>query len=133
MDDYTLTHQKVFSKSETMDQRIHPSPPNRSGNGPGQSSCYNLRSGDRVPESQGDATKKGNRLFPILTCYYCKRKGHHIMSKCWALEKKKKADLVVMKTSQHKTMGRSKEENDFISEGRVLLMGMDALRDTGAS
>ena len=95
-----------------------------------------------------NGTKKGNRLFPGPTCRYCKRKGH-IMSECWALEKKEKtqkADLVIMKPdvkkSQYPAIEETNEENEFapfISEGRVSLVGMDTsssikiLRDTGAS
>jgi len=145
-DEYTLTHQRVFSpKLEVADPKSHPPPPSRNSNGlgQGQGSRYYLRNQD-----QGDSTNKGNRLCSGPTCHYCKRKGH-IMSECQALEKKEKTqktDLVVTKSdlqkSQSPLTGQKSEDNDFkpfISEGRVSLVGMDAsnginiLRDTGAS
>jgi len=141
LDEYTLTHQRVFPpKSEGTDQWTHPLPgqlsPTRI------SSRYNLRSNDT-----GDTKKKGIKPFSGSTCHYCKWKGH-IMSKCWALEKKektKKSDMIVTKPgvlNKCPVVEKASEKNDFkpfVFECKVSLVGINEsnsvkmLRDTGAS
>jgi len=140
-DEYTLTHKRVFPpKSENADQRTRSLAgqlfPTRN------SSPYNLKSNDT-----GDANKKRIKPFSGSTCHYCKWKGH-IMSKCWALEKKektKKSDMIVTKPgvlNKCPVVEKTSEENDFkpfISECKLSLVGMNKLnsikmlRDTGAS
>ena len=80
-DDYALTHKRIFPTRMTDVDEVTGRRPSssRSGNTPNVSQC-NLRSGGPC-EPSSDQPKKGNRLPPTPTCYYCKRKGH-IMSEC---------------------------------------------------
>ena len=92
-------------------------------------------------------------MEPSLVCNYCKRRGH-VLSECWALEKKKannpvmtvireKQPLPAKHRSQLKDQvkpGMSlEEEHPFVSEGFVSLTEEDEkipikiLRDIGAS
>ena len=134
-DDYSLTHRKVFLKSD-------PTPKGLTKTGRNENSLppvrYNLRSSE---------TSELLRLSVVPTCYYCKKKGH-VMSECWALDKKEKSkrktDMLVKRKAVQSDDSFPVEGNDeyspFISDGSVALIGKEheakpvrVLRDTGAS
>ena len=97
--------------------------------------------------------RRSHNLQSAPVCHYCKRRGH-VMSECWALERKEKnkhkATLVVKKaeparsatteTDRSPLRVSSTDYEPFISQGLVSLVGEEAqaqtirvLRDTGAS
>ena len=145
-DNYTLTHQKVFGRSETLLQSGQ-RPPARGNR-------YNLRTNDKGQNDSMEQRRRNHssQSAPVYHC--CKRRGH-VMLECWALEKKEnkhKAILVVKKAESAKSATTptdrslaplrvsSTDYEPFISQGLVSLVGEEAqaqsicvLRDTGAS
>ena len=135
-DDYTLTHRKVFLGSDNIQKGTNRSGRNENSLPPAR---YNLRSHDNSELSRRQSGP---------TCYYCKKKGH-VMSECWALEKreknKSKTDIVAVKTQNSSSDGLScvesnEEYRPFIYDELVSLVGEESnakpirvLRDTGVS
>ena len=122
--------------------------PQKGSNPPSAGNRYNFRSNDRgQDESSSDQSRRTTRLPSVPTCHYCKRK-EHIMSECWALDKKEKSKktnlpIGLAKNDVEKntiTMGQSDKFKPFISQGLISLIGeedsakpISILRDTGAS
>ena len=146
-DDYKLTHQS-FNSSDRKDAvssrprgAFHSAHSDASGRVPNQSR-----------EQEQTSQRKGMVLRSGPVCAYCKRKGH-LLSECWALEKKEKNkqrlnSVMVMNVAGDKnpSSGSTKESpkevngyKPFLSEGFVSLqesevaMPIKILRDTGAS
>ena len=88
-------------------------------------------------------SNRGMMLRSGLVCVYCKRQGH-LLSECWALEKKdKKKGNTLVTTSGHSSRKVAAKTPDtfkpFISQGSVSIdengveKSKQILCDTGAS
>ena len=102
----------------------------------------------RVPnqtrEQEQTGQRKGMSLRPGPICAYCKRRGH-LLSECWALEKKeKKKPNALLTTTDHPSSAVVPKTPDtfkpFISQGYISIdensterVPITILRDTGAS
>lgn len=84
VDDYSLTHQKIFSTLGMCTVM--------NTNASAAVSRYNLRSNARGQNDPAEVQRKNYGAQAAPTYHYCKRKGH-VMSECWGLEKKEKNKL----------------------------------------
>ena len=137
-DDYKLTHLTLSSVSV---------PPRAKG------SFNSAHSDNQSREQEQLGQKRGMVLRSGPTCAYCKRKGH-LISECWALEKKENSKqkvnsvMVMNAAGENPSSGINKSSfkeiqnvyKPFMSEGFVSLHEHDViskpikiLRDTGAS
>ena len=141
-DDYSLTHRGSFdsftvNSSSASGERYTPS-----------------RNTAPVNIVKASSRNQRHAVAPSPVCNYCKRRGH-ILSECWALEKKKVHNPVMTVIREKQPLPHAKhqsqpedqvmpgmsleEEHPFISEGFVSLTEKDEqipikiLRDTGAS
>ena len=84
-DDYSLTHKPVF-------RRTCPQPLDQSENIPGEKDVSSNLHDSSPPASvdlMSNTNANSSRLPAGPICFYCKERGH-IMSECFALEKKNK-------------------------------------------
>ena len=146
---YKLTHQSFSSASDRKD--LVSSRPRGSFNSAHSDVSGRVSNQSREQEQTGQRRGMVSRSGPV--CAYCKRKGH-LLSECWALEKKEKNkhrlnSVMVMSVAgnENPSSGSIKEPpkevhnvyKPFLSEGFVALherevpMPIKILRDTGAS
>ena len=143
-DDYSLMHKTAFGKNNP---RALDRPEQRPVKG---NTSTGVGSSNFAPRDRTSNTNANSSRMPAgPTCFYCKKRGH-IMSECWALEKKKKRTtgnaLVVLSCFQTLNTKREFEAEDFpkeylpfLSQGSVSLIGSSEevptviLRDTSTS
>ena len=152
-DDFSLTHKGSFTKYTTSKSKDDSPLFDKAGS---SSSHINKKSATKHSDKSedlniGDQTKK----LHVLTCAYCKKRGH-LISDCWHLQKKNKLQtpnaLVTISSTTDDTLSnctphiQTTKPNDkcnsylpFTSKGFVSLCDdstlypITILRDTGAS
>ena len=132
-DDYKLTHQSMGSNVET--KSIATSKSRGTVSVPPQVV-------DKVSTQSRDQDQSGRNRMTLRSgpvCAYCKRRGH-LLSECWALEKKDKRKGNALVTTRSHTSKTPETFKPFVSKGSVStaensadLKEIQILRDTGAS
>jgi len=138
-DDYKLTHQGMSSTPEIKSIT--------SSKAKGTSPVIPQTTIDKNATQTRDQDQSGHSRSMMLrsgpVCAYCKRRGH-LLSECWALEKKeKKKGNALVTTSDHSSRKGTAKTPDtfkpFISQGSVSVdengteKPIQILHDTGAS
>ena len=132
-DDYKLTHQSMGSNVET--KSIATSKSRGTVSVPPQVV-------DKVSTQSWDQDQSGRNRMTLRSgpvCTYCKRRGH-LLSECWALEKKDKRKGNALVTTRSHTSKTPETFKPFVSKGSVStaenstdMKEIQILRDTGAS
>ena len=117
-DDYKLTHQNFSSVSDRKDA-VSSRP---RGNFSSAHSDVSGRVPNQTREQEQTGQRRGMSLRPGPICAYCKRRGH-LLSECWALEKKeKKKPNALLTTTDHPSSTVVPKTPDtfkpFISQGQ---------------
>lgn len=138
-DDYKLTHQSVSSTTENKGITI----PKSKGSTVTFPPTTANKDSTHPREQDLSGHTRGMTLRSGPVCAYCKRRGH-LLSECWALERKDKKKSNAMVTTSANSPGKVAATTPdvfkpFLSQGSISIdkngveTSIQILRDTGAS